>query len=568
MLVTIVVGCSSDEPVAPEPTSVPGTTPGATSTPAPAAGEPQVLFVNLTSEPATIDPQRATDQVSLTLVRNLHSGLLRLDPDDELLPDLAEDVPTVENGGISADGLTYTFRLRDGLRWSDGTPLRAQAFVDAARRLFEPGALNQYADFYRVLASDGPEGDANLAYQAAVAAGASGEELGELAEQVASGLRVEAPDDRTVVYHLNRQSPVFPLLSSLWPLYPVRQDLVDAHGPLWTEAATHVGNGPFRLAVWDHGQRVRIERNEHWHGGPIALEAIEFDMIDDAAVAFLTYQNDEVDVVVLGPAQLVQVRNSEQLRAQFRGYAELTAIGIYPNVSDPVLADARVRQALAGSLNRVEFASAVLEGNALPAYGWIPPGMPGHDREVGRQYEAAAAASRALLADANAEGMTLTILTPEASTAVLTAQWLKEQWETNLGISVNLDVRETGSYVQARGAGDFQLTVGGWAADYPDPQNWLAVFRTGSPLNAGQFSQPDFDALIDDAADELDYERRLELYLDAQRVLIDEAGVIPLYYRVRGALVKPWVQGLQPSPRDGAVPGDLFLDRVSIGERP
>lgn len=291
-------------------------------------------------------------------------------------------------------------------------------------------------------------------------------------------------------------------------------------------------------------------------------------MIDDSALAFLAYQNDELDIVVLGPAELVQVRGDEALRAQFRGYAELTAIGIYPNLADPAMEDPRVRQALAGALDRVEFASAVLEGNALPAYGWIPPGMPGHDADAGRQYEGAAQASRQLLADAGLTGTTFTILTPEASTAVLTAQWLKEQWETNLGVTVELDIRETAAYVAARGAGEFQLTVGGWAADYPDPQNWLAVFRTGSPLNAGNFSVEAYDDLIDAGAGELDYEARLAIYVEAQQILIDEAGVIPLYYRVRGGLVKPWVLNLQPSARDGAVPGDLFLDLVSVGERP
>jgi oligopeptide transport system substrate-binding protein len=526
----------------------------------------QVLRVNLTSEPSTLDPQRATDHVSLTVVRNLCSGLLRLDEDDELQADLAEAIPSLEDGGISADGLTYTFRLREGLRWSDGTPLVAQSFVDAARRLFEPGSPNQYVDFYRVIASEGPDGDANLAYLAAKAAGET--DLAELQELAVAGLRVEAPDDRTVVYHLNRPSPVFPLLASLWPLYPVRQDLVDQHGARWTEAGVMVCNGPFRLAEWRHGERLRLERNEHWHHDLPTLQSIEFDMVDEAALGFLAYQNNELDLVLLGPAELVQVRRDEALREQFRGYAQLVTIGVYPNASDPVLTDPRVRQALAGSLNRVEYASAVLEGNALPAYGWIPPGMPGHDPAVGRQYEQASAASRQLLADAGAEGITLSILTPQATVAVLTSEWLKEQWETNLGITVNIDVRETASFVAARGAGDFQLTVSGWSADYPDPQNWLPPFRTGAPLNAGRFSNADFDRLIDLAEVELDFDRRLDLFQQAQQVLIDEAGVIPLNHRIRGALVKPWVQGLVTSSREGTVPGDLFFERVVISGRP
>src|SRR5690606_16130565 len=145
------------------------------------------------------------------------------------------------------DGLTYTFQLREGLTWSDGTPLVAQAFVDGATRLFAPGSANPYVDFYQVIAS------------------------------------VEAPDDRTVAYHLNRQSPEFLLLATLWPLYPVRQDLVDTHGDRWTEAGTLISNGPFVLEVWEHGERVRLARNEHYHRDPAGLDAIEFDLIDDTA---------------------------------------------------------------------------------------------------------------------------------------------------------------------------------------------------------------------------------------------------------------------------------------------
>ena len=159
--------------------------------------EPQVLFANLTAEPATLDPQRADDQVSLTVVRSIYSGLLRLDSADQLTPDLAEVVPTLENGGISEDGLTYTFRLREGLKWSDGSPLVAQAFVDGARHLFGPGSASRYASFYRMIASDGPDGDANLALQEALGAGQ--EDVTALQQAVVDGLRVEAPDDRTVV---------------------------------------------------------------------------------------------------------------------------------------------------------------------------------------------------------------------------------------------------------------------------------------------------------------------------------------------------------------------------------
>ncbi|MCK9494416.1 MAG: peptide ABC transporter substrate-binding protein [Dehalococcoidia bacterium] len=529
ILAATLVGCGDADPAFTEPTAT-GAVGTATATAA--LDAEQVLHANLTSEPTTLDPQQASDQVSLTLVRNLYSGLLRLDADDHLTADLAEEIPDGENGDVSEDGQTYTFHLREGLLWSDGTPLVAQAFVDGANRLFAPGSANPYVDFYQMIDS------------------------------------VEAPDDRTVVYHLNRPSPEFLLLATLWPLYPVRQDLADANGEQWTEAGRLVSNGPFVLDVWEHGERVRLVRNEHYHRDPAGLEAIEFDLIDDSAVAFLAYQNDELDVVLLGPAELVQVRGNEALRDEFIGYAQLRTIGLYLNAGDPLLSDQRVRQALAGSLNREEYAGAVLEGNAAPAYGWIPPGMPGYDPDAGKQFADAVDESRALVEDAGAQGAELTLLVPEASSSVLTAEWLQSQWQTNLGITVKLDIRETASYVAAYSAGEFQIAIGGWNADYPDPQNWLPPFSTSSPLNFGGYSNPEFDRLLEEAGTEVNFERRLELYAEAHRILIDDVGVIPLNHPLRGALVKPWVQGIEPSAREGVVPGDLSFESITISGRP
>lgn len=565
LLMSLLVACDSDSSGTPTST-VAAPTGTAAGTPATTPDVEQVLRANLTSEPSTLDPQRASDQVSLTVVRNLYSGLLRLDADDRLVPDAAAELPTVENGGISEDGLTYTFRLREGLMWSDGTPLVAQSFVDGARRLFMPGSGNAYADFYRVIAADSPDGDANVAVQEALAA--EQEDVTALEEAVVEGLRVEAPDDQTVVFHLNRRSPEFLLLASLWPLYPVRQDIVDAAGDRWTEAGTLIGNGPFTLEAWDHGERLRLARNDHWHGDEVSLDGIEFDMIDDTSVAFLAYQNNELDVVNLGPAELVQVRGNEPLRAEFLGYPALRTIALYLNSDDPIFSDVRIRQAFAGALDREQYTSAVLEGSALPAYSWIPPGMPGHEPDIGLQFRDAVEASRALLAEAGAEGVEVTLLLPEASSAVLTGEWLQEQWQTNLGVTVRLDVRETAAFQQAYISGDFQISIGGWAADYPDPQNWLPPFTTASALNFGGYSNTTFDDLVGRAAAEVDFDARVALYLEAHRLLIDEAGVVPLNYPIRGALVKPWVSGLVPSPREGVSPGDLFFADISITGRP
>jgi len=547
---------------------------GAAGTATPVAVVPdavQVLRVNLPGEPQTLDPQRATDSVSNTILQNIYSGLLRISPDLAVEADLATEVPTVENGGISEDGLTYTFHLRDGLKWSDGSPLVAQSFVDAAKRLFEPGAASYYADFYRVLAAPGPDGDANLGVRVARREGVTGEDLLAREALVGPALQVEAPDDRTVVFHLNTRTPVFLQLLSLWPMYPVRQDVIDANGALWTEAGTHISNGPFRLEAWDHGQRIEIVRNEHWHGAAPTLTSVQFSMIGDAAVTFLAYRNGELDITTLGAAELVQVRDDVPLREEFIAYAQLSTVGIYFNLADPMLEDVRVRQALAGGFDRQEYAEIVREGAVLPAYGWVPPGMPGHDPEVGARYRDAVEASRALLADAgfpDGAGLTVTILSVDTSTSNVTTQWLQQQWQENLGITVNVVNRDTATYVAERTAGNYSVVIGGWGADYPDPQNWLPLFQAGGAFNSGDYRSDAFDRLVDEAALELDNDRRIQTYMEAQRVLIDDAPFTPLYYGRRNALVKPWVTGLLPSSMEGEIPGDLYFDRVVLSGRP
>lgn len=566
MVAAVACGGNDDDDNGATGTASPtGTQAGGDGTQAP-GDEEQVLNVNLTAEPESLDPQRATDAVSLSVLKSLYSGLLRFDDELEVVPDLATDVPTVENGGISEDGLTYTFNLKDGLKWSDGEPLVAQAFVDAVRHLFEPGSENYYVDFYRVIASTGPDGDANVAVERALAEGVEGDALAALEDAVSEGIQVEAPDDQTVVFHLNRPSPIFNLLTAMWPLYPIRQDVLDAHGDQWTEAGNHISNGPFVLSRWNHAEDLQLVKNEHWHGGDVALDVVNMDMIEDAAVAFLAYQNDELDMVTLGPAELVQVRGTD-LEDEFVSYAQLSTLGIYFNLSDPVMASTPARQALAGAIDRQEYAEIVREAAVLPAFGWIPPGMPGYDENIGMQFDNDIEASQALLAESGQEGAEIVILSSQSSTSVLTAEWLKEQWEKNLGVRVTINALETATYFSERNAGNWQIVIGGWGADYPDPQNWMPLFRTGTGLNAGNFSNAEYDALLDQADAETDNDRRIEIYMEAQEILINEAGFSPMYYGRRNALVKPWVQNMVPSSKEGQIPGDSFLDKISISGR-
>lgn len=565
-LVAAACGSSSKATATPAAKAAATGTAAAKSTAAAAAplDKDQTLNVNLTAEPQSLDPQRATDQVSISVLHQLYTGLLQVDQSQQIQPALAKDVPTVANGGISADGLTYTYHLRDGLKWSDGKPLVAQDFVNGAKRLFQPGSGDYYVDFYRVIAAKGN----NVEVQKQLAAGKTDKDLADLEQKVVDTLEVTAPDAQTVVYHLNQKSPVFLLLSTLWPLYPVRQDIITAQGDKWTEPGNLVSDGAFMLKAWTHNQSLTLVKNPNYYqASDVKLNTVNMAEIGDAAVAYLAYQKGELDSLVLGPAQLVQVRADANLQKEFQAYATLSTLGVYFNANYKPFQDARVRQALAGGFNREEYAETVRQGAVLPAYAWIPPGMPGHDDSLGQQYKNAVTASQKLLSDAGypgGKGLTVEILEANTSTSKLTGEWLKEQWEKNLGITVTLNTQETATYFAARNKGSYQVTTGGWGADYPDPQNWMPLFKTGGALNSGNFSNPDFDKLIAAADTELDNTKRLQDYDQAQKILIDQAPFAPLNYGRVNALIKPYVKGIVTSPMEGTIPGDFFLSKISI----
>ena len=555
VLASSLVACSvKQQPAASQPAAV---------APAAKPTEPQVLAVSLDSEPQTLDPQAAQEANSTAILRQIYAGLLRFGPDLALQPDLARELPTTQNGGISADGLTYTFRLRDSLKWSDGTPMKAQAFVDAAKRVFESGKESRYADFYLVLDAGGAEKE----LQAAMAAGKKGNDLAPLKSKVQAGLKVSAPDDHTVVMRLSRKSPVFLQLTALWTLYPVRADLIAKHGDKWTEAGNHISTGPFTLAKWSHNERIELARNPHYHGTSATLEAVRIEFIKDTAIAFAAYQNGELDVVSLGPAEILQVRKQADIQAQFKAYPQLSTTGLTFNAATGSTANAKIRQALAGGFDREEYAKVVREGAVLPATGWIPPGMPGYDAQAGLALKGATDRSKALLKDAGFEGgrgVSVEILIANTSVSKLTAEWLQQQWQKNLGVTVTVRALEPATYVAERVKGNFQVVLGGWASDYPDPQNWWPQFRTGAGLNTGKYTSAEFDRLMEQADAELDNARRLEVYGQAQQIFLTDVPFTPLFHGGRSILVKPYVKGAVTTSMEGAIPTGNFLDRVSI----
>lgn len=538
----LLVACEEEEEEAPTGT------PGVTATPtAEALAEKQEYRLRTLGEPTTLDPQIAAFATDINIIKQFFRGLLGYDEDLGVVPAAAKEVPTTENGGISEDGLTYTFKLRDDLVWSDGEPLTASDFEYSLKRLFDPeaGAQGYYYTFY-----------INIV----------GSEAYSTGEGSADDIGVTAVDDTTLEIQLNTVQPTLLQLLALWPAYPVRQDVLEEHGEAWTEAGSLIGNGPFVLKEWVHEDHITAEADpNYWGDDKPTLQRIVFQMIPDESVALIAYQNDELDITEIPLPDIKRFEgNPEELK-----YAELVTFAQEFNNTREPFTDPLVRKAFKMAVDSDAYVDSVRQGAGLPALSWIPPGMPGYNPDIGMDYAFDPAGAKELLSEAgypDGEGLPdITVTIADTQAGRLTVEFLQEQLRVNLGVSIEIEILESATYEDRYLASDFQFVLGGWGADYADPENWLPqLFGTDAGLNQYKYSNPAVDDLLAQAAVELDNDTRLDLYDQAQRIIIDEdMGIAPLYCRIRDYLVKPWVDGIITTGLDSQA-GDFFYTNIRI----
>ncbi len=565
VLALFVAACGGAEP-APTPTQAlatptatkPASTPTPSPTPTPSLAAKQEFRANLISEPATIDPNRSAFAQEITVVKSLFTGLLGFNQDLSVRALAAEAVPSVGNGGISADGLTYTFKLRKEVTWSDGQPVKAKDYVYSIKRMLNPDLAADYASFYYSIV--GAE-DYNSATKADAATKAS------LADKVG----VRAVDDYTLEVKLRAPEPTFTPKMALWPVYPVRQDIIEKFGDKWIEAGNLVGNGPFVLKEWVHQDHITLEANPKYWGKKPGLQTIVLKLLADENAALLAYKNGEMDLVAVPAGNEKAILADPVLSKDVLRFSELTVFAFQYNVTQPPFDNKLVRQAIATALDRDAFVDKVRNGVGKPALSWIPPGMPGYDANLGSQYKLDAAKAKKLLADAgypNGTGLpTVTFSYSDTTGNRTIAQFLQGQMKDNLGIDIKLDPQESKAFRQFLTGNKHQWALLGWGADYPDPENFLpGLFGTGAGNNHTLYSNPEFDKLSRQATTELDEAKRLQLWAQAHKMVIDDAAIATIYYRERFWLKKATVLGLKTTSMDGGTPGDFFYADIAIGK--
>jgi len=486
------------------------------------AEEPAGVLRFAVDEPASLDPGLAGDDVASFLVAQLFEGLLEVDEASGIVPALAA------RWDVSPDGRRYTFTLRKGRRWSDGRPLAAGDFEYAWKRNLSLGPQSPAALLLN-----------NLENAGQVAAG----------ELDATQLGVKALDDHTLEVRLSAPASYFPLVLTHPATYPLPRWVVEGDRQPWTEAANLVGNGPYRLAQWAAGAGMVLEWNPHYRGlarGNVGR--VEAPLIDGYAAQLKAFDQgslDGISLIMADPGTTGQLRAS--YRREFRLTPALSTVYLGFRMDRPPFDDPRVRMAFVQAIDRRDLLEKTGSAHYQPALGgFLPPGMPGHSPAIGIGFDEEAA--RRSLAQAGYErgvgfpAIELLYTGDPASNPVPAA--LQSLWNQALGVQVNARPLPWGEFMDRQDRDPAPITISGWSADYPDPDSMLRVlFHSREGLNPIRWSNPEFDALTEQAARIADRKRRIELYQQADRILVaDQAAVMPLSYAQAKQLVKPYVE--------------------------
>ncbi|GAC1314356.1 MAG: ABC transporter substrate-binding protein [Chloroflexota bacterium] len=523
----------------------------------PAAAQPvaaqssaQELVANvLQGEPDTIDPNRASYGVEFSPIHQAFETLVKLDANLNVIPGAAD------RWELSPDGRTYTFYLRPDGRWSDGQPVRAQDFEFSYKRILDPNIAAEYASFLV---------DAGIL-------GADDYNAGKVTDPNTVGIR--AIDDLTLQIDLAAPFAPLPGVLTLTSLAPIRQDIVQANPSAWTQdPSTYIGNGPFMLSEWVHQDHMTFVPNPYYHGPGPFLQKLTFLMQTDQTAAYAAYVNGESDIVYVPDPQVAAVYADPTLSQQARQITELTTFWLQFNNAKAPLTNPLVRKAFARAIDRDALIRDIASGVGAPAVSIIPPGMPGYQADLGSDLSFNPQAAHELLGAAGYPdpsafpNLTFTFATTSGNQR--RAEFIQAQLQQNLGVSINLNSMESKAYQAAIKAKSYDMSYSGWGADYPDPQDWFnTLFGCKGGNNKTSYCNPDFDQLVARADTSSDMAQRLNLYGQAQMLLINDAPVAPLHIRGRLYLAKPYVQNFTPTAQDYAYAGDMFYDQIMMGPR-
>lgn len=500
-------------------------------TDAAAATRTGTLLVGNGAEPGSLDPHFASILTDQIIINTLFEGLTLLDErTTEPLPAAAESWTT------TPDGLTWTFKLRADLKWSNGEPLTAGDFLATWRRALNPKVAAENAGYlYAIKNAE--------AYNA-----------GQLTD--ASALGLAAPDDRTLVITLARPTPYLPALLSLPAWFPLNPRLLakfnalESRNETWTRPEHFVGNGAFTLRTWTPNARITLAKNSHHRDAATnQLNEIVFFPIEKPDDEERNFRAGQLHVTFNLPVTKIaswRARDAAQLRVD----PTLQSNFLRFNTTRAPFTDARVRRALSLAIDRTALADSVLQGSRAAATALTPPNTGSYTARASIATDLAAA--KKLLADAGfPDGAGLPPIELQCRNDEIMpriAEALQAMWQRDLGVRVTLVQVEQKTWIQNQQSLNYGISTAAWTADFPDASNFLGLFTSESSYDWTGWKNPAYDRLVRDADLARDSAQRAELLQQAEGLLLAESPIAPLYYGAQTYLIAPSVRGWDPAP--------------------
>ncbi|MFD2170834.1 peptide ABC transporter substrate-binding protein [Tumebacillus lipolyticus] len=485
----------------------------------------QILNLVLSDELPTMDVSKATDNLAFTLFSNVNEGLVRLDKDGKASEGLAE------KWEISKDGLTYTFHLRDNIKWSNGDPVTAQDFEYSWKRTLNPDTGAQYA--FMVGWVKGGQ--------------AYNEGKGKVED-----VGVKALDEKTLEVKLENPLPFFIEQMAFPTFFAQNQKFVEASGDKYgSEKDKILFNGPFTMTDWTHEQSVTLQKNDsYWDRDKVKLEQVFLQIVKDSNAAVNLYEAGQVDRTSLMRDQVDNYKGKPDYAEQ----PELATGYLSYNQSVKALQSAKVRQALTWAVDWETYADVIYHNGSKAPTGFTPFGTSdGQGGEFAKNVgdllklkENRPKAKETLAAGLKEVGVssfpTLKLMVDEGDAGRKSGEFIQEQWRKNLGITVEIDPLPFKLRLQKSREHNFDISLGVWIADYNDPMTFLDLLVTDGGINYGGWSNKEYDALIKKAQQEPDTKRRISLLQDAEKLLIQEMPIAPNNFRARAYVTKPYVK--------------------------
>ena len=493
------------------------------------------ITYNLGVDPKTLDPAVNHALDGAIVDSNIFEGLLRYDIEGKPEPGCAS------SWDVSPDGLTWTFHLRENLKWSDGMPIKASHFKDGFLRIVDPKSGSPYAalGFFIKNAESFYNGKTD-----------------------SDDVGLYAPDDNTLIIKLENANPLMLYYMAFAVFMPARMDIVNENPRNWAaKPETLISNGPFRLESWKHGSggEITIVKNpNYWDADNVKPDRVRLVCISDSNTALAAFKAGRVDFMTTVPSLMRPLLLKRGEAVTIPSY--YIAYCVF-NVTRKPFDDARVRRALSIAIDRKIITDKIVLGGHKPATGVIMPQIPGRTASEDFRTEGGELISqrseieeaRRLLSEAGYPGgkgfPEITLKYSSSSNRSKTfPEVLQGMWKTALGIKANLSGEEWKVFLSTRKNGDFDIAVMAWVMDFPDAAGLLECFMTDSPTNDGRYSNPEFDTLMKKARVELDHTKRIDYLHEAEKILIEDMPLIPMYFVSDIKMQSPNVKGIYQFP--------------------